>query len=67
MLDPIVEEVRKARMEHTMRFNGNLSSICADLRTVQNTSGHPVVSFVTRTSVNCMEVEFIPARVRSAV
>lgn len=67
MLDPIVEEVRNARMEHTMRFNGNLSSICADLRTIQKTSGHPVVSFVTRTSDNGAEVEFIPARVRGAV
>jgi len=67
MLDPIVEEVRNARMEHTMRFNGNLASICADLRTVQKASGHPVVSFVTRTSDNGAEAELIPARVRGAV
>jgi len=64
MLDPIVEEVRNARMEHTMRFNGNLSFICADLRTVQNASGHTVVSFVTRTSDNGLESESIPARAR---
>ncbi len=61
MLDPIVEEVRNARMEHTMRFNGNLVSICADLRDVQNTSGHPVVSFVTRTSDIRAESQYIPA------
>ncbi|MEI6306504.1 MAG: hypothetical protein WCP33_06760 [Deltaproteobacteria bacterium] len=67
MLDPIVEEVRNARMEHTMKFNGNLASICADLRTVQDNSGHSVVSFVPRTSDNGAEAEFIPARVRIAV
>lgn len=67
MLDPIVEEVRNARMEHTKKFNGNLASICADLRTVQNASGHPVVSFVTRTSDSGVESESIPAKVRGAV
>ena len=32
MKDPIVEEVRKYRMEHTKRFNGDLHLICEDLR-----------------------------------
>jgi len=43
MRDPIVDEVRKHRMEHTARFGGDLVAICADLRSVQNTSGHEVV------------------------
>jgi hypothetical protein len=32
MKDPIVEEVRKYRMEHTRRFGGDLHLICEDLR-----------------------------------
>ncbi|OPY67783.1 MAG: hypothetical protein A4E57_02102 [Syntrophorhabdaceae bacterium PtaU1.Bin034] len=43
MKDPIVEEVRKHRMEHTRRYGGDLSAIVADLREVQNTSGRKVV------------------------
>jgi hypothetical protein len=43
MRDPIVEEVRKWRMEHTRKFGGDLSAICADLRAIQEASGHEVV------------------------
>jgi hypothetical protein len=43
MRDPIVEEVRKHRMEHTRKFRGNLSAICADLRSIQIASGYKVV------------------------
>ncbi len=43
MKDPIVEEVRKYRMEHTQKFRGDLTAICADLRSIQNASGHEVV------------------------
>ncbi len=43
MKDPIVEEVRKHRMEHTRKFNGDLAAICEDLRAIQRTSGHKVV------------------------
>ena len=43
MKDPIVEEVRKYRMEHTRKFQGNLPAICADLRKIQISSGHQVV------------------------
>jgi hypothetical protein len=43
MRDPIVEEVRKYRMEHTRRFKGDLAAICADLRAIQLASGHQVV------------------------
>ncbi|MFH0795275.1 MAG: hypothetical protein V2A74_14725 [bacterium] len=43
MKDPIVEGVRKHRMEHTREFGGDLAAICADLRSVQKNSGHKVV------------------------
>jgi len=42
MRDPIVEEVRKYRMEHSQKFGGNLAAIRADLRSVQEASGHEV-------------------------
>lgn len=48
MKDPIVEEVRKYRMEHTKKFQGNLSTICADLRHVQIASGHKIVRLAPR-------------------
>lgn len=43
MKDPIVEEVRKYRMEHTARFKGDLDAICQDFRRVQETCGRKVV------------------------
>ena len=43
MKDPIVAEVRKHRMEHTLKFKGDLAAICADLRRIQAASGHKVV------------------------
>ena len=43
MKDPIVEEVRKHRMAHTRTFRGDLSAICADLRSIQTASGHKIV------------------------
>jgi hypothetical protein len=48
MRDPIVEEVRKYRMEHTRKFRGDLSAICADLRYIQKASGHKVVRLAPR-------------------
>jgi len=48
MKDPIVEEVRKYRMEHTRRFGGDLTAICNDLRTTQVASGHKVVRLAHR-------------------
>ena len=48
MKDPIVVEVRKHRMEHTRRFHGDLTAICADLRSVQIASGHKVVRLAPR-------------------
>jgi hypothetical protein len=46
--DPIVEEVRKHRMEHTRKFKGDLAAICADLRAIQEASGHEVVRLPPR-------------------
>lgn len=43
MKNPIVEEVRRHRMEHTSKHNGDLSVILVDLREVQKASGHTVV------------------------
>ena len=48
MRDPIVEEVRKARWEHARRFRFDLDAICEDLRRIQNSCGHPVVSLPPR-------------------
>ncbi len=43
MNDPIVEEVRRWRMEHTLKFGGDLELICEDLRRLQRDSGYQVV------------------------
>ncbi len=48
MKDPIVAEVRKYRMEHTLKFHGNLDAICADLRSIQEASGFEVVRLAPR-------------------
>jgi len=49
MKDPIVDEVRKHRMEHTRKFNGDLAAIYADLRSIQAKSGQVVVRLSPRT------------------
>jgi hypothetical protein len=43
MKDPIVEEIRKIRMEHTKKFGGDLKRICEDIRHLQSESGYQVV------------------------
>ena len=43
MKDPIVEEVRRFRAEHSERFGNDLDAICKDLRRHQATSGRRVV------------------------
>lgn len=48
MKDPIVEEVRKHRMEHTKKFGGDFAAICADLRSIQAESGHQVIRLAPR-------------------
>ena len=44
MKDPVVEEVRKYRMEHTRQFDSNLHRICEDLREFEATLGERVVT-----------------------
>lgn len=44
MKDPIVEEVRKHRMDHTQKFGGDLNAICEDLRAYQKSLGIKVVT-----------------------
>lgn len=51
MTDPIVAEVRAARMEHTKRFNHSLSAICADLRLIEKRCGHQLVSLPPKIKV----------------
>jgi len=48
MKDPIVEEIRKYRMEHTRKFQGDLAAICADLRSIQNESVFKIVRLPPR-------------------
>jgi len=48
MRDPIVEEVRKHRMEHTRKFQGDLVAICTDLHRIQIASGHKVIRLPPR-------------------
>lgn len=48
MKDPIVEEVRKHRMDHTKKFKGDLAAICSDLHSIENVSGHKVVRLSPR-------------------
>jgi hypothetical protein len=48
MKDPIVEEVRKQRMKHTLKFKGDISAICDDLRKIQLSSGHKVIRLSPR-------------------
>lgn len=45
MKDAIVEEVRKARLEHAKEFNHDLSAICSDLKRIERECGHWIVSF----------------------
>jgi hypothetical protein len=44
MKDPIVEEVRRHRMEHTRKFGGDLNRIYEDLRRIQQESGCKTVN-----------------------
>ena len=48
MNDPIVDEVRRARMEHTQRFNCDLTAIYQDLRSIQSKYGHKIVHLAPR-------------------
>jgi hypothetical protein len=43
--DAIVEEVRKIREAHAVKFDYQLHAICADLKEKEKNCGHPLVSF----------------------
>ncbi|MGH7199635.1 MAG: hypothetical protein ACREJB_03460 [Planctomycetaceae bacterium] len=46
--DPIVDEVRRVRQEHTDKFHGDLHAICEDLRRREREPGRRYVSFLPR-------------------
>ncbi|HOX38100.1 MAG TPA: hypothetical protein PL033_08940 [Candidatus Brocadiia bacterium] len=48
MKGPFVEEVRKARMEHTREFNSDLHQICEDLRRFEAELGDRVTTLKPR-------------------
>ena len=48
MIDPIVDEVRKHRAEHALRFNFDLHAICADIQNMEATCDHTVVTLPPR-------------------
>jgi len=43
MTDPIVAEVRQARLKHTQKCNYNLNTIREDLKRIEIASGHKLV------------------------
>jgi hypothetical protein len=47
-VDPILEEVWKARDEHARRFGYDLKKICADLQKIEKQSGRRVVKRKTK-------------------
>ena len=53
MKDPIVEEIRKYRMEHTQRFGGDLHRICEDLRKKDQTMKNRLVRLSPRKLSDC--------------
>ena len=46
--DPIVEEIRKIREEHSARFDHDLERIYRDLKRMEAESGRRYVSFPAR-------------------
>ena len=52
MMDPIVDEVRKARQEHARKFNNNLDDICNDLKRIEKECGHKIVSLQPKMITN---------------
>jgi hypothetical protein len=48
MTDPIVEEVRAARLAHAQSLNHDLAAICADLKRIERECGHQVISLPPR-------------------
>lgn len=48
MDNPLLDDIRAAREAHAARFGHDLAAICADLRSWQETCGHPVVRLRSR-------------------
>jgi len=46
--DPIVDEIRRIRQQHTDKFDGDLHAICEDLRRQERESGRQYTSFLPR-------------------
>ena len=46
--DPIVEEIRRVRRDHSAQFDNDLSAIVADLRRLERESGRNYVNFPPR-------------------
>ncbi|REK20607.1 MAG: hypothetical protein DWQ41_24700 [Planctomycetota bacterium] len=46
--DPIVDEIRRTRQEHTDKFNGDLHAICEHLRRLERESGREYASYPPR-------------------
>ena len=46
--DPIVDEIRRIRQEHTDKFNGDLNAICEDIRRQERESGREYVTYPPR-------------------
>ena len=51
MRDPIVEEIRKFREEHSKMFRNNIDEICKDLCQHQIKCGHRLVRFKPKKKV----------------
>ena len=52
MKDPIVEEVRRFREEHSKRFNYDLDAICEDYKAHQVQVGSRLVRLKPKTAAN---------------
>ena len=55
--DPIVNEIRRIRQEHTDKFHGDLHAICEDLRRREQASGRKYVSYPPRRIVHAIAPE----------
>lgn len=52
MIDPIIEEIRKAREEHSKLFEYDLHKICSDLRVQEKASHYKFVSLKPKLRIN---------------
>lgn len=52
MKDPIIDQIHKIRDKHAKRFNYDLKAICEDLKKIEKTCGHKVISLPPKLLVN---------------